>query len=383
MKALGDASSTVAQGDVSAVAAVAAGAPPPFPHALAATLDTPVPVVDLDIAERNIARLQAVCARAGVGNRPHMKTHKSPAMAARQMAAGAVGLTCQKLGEAEAMADAGVRDLLISYNVLGAPKHARLRALAARTGLTLSCDNATVADGYAEALSGLPHGTAVLVECDTGRHRCGVTTPAAAAELAAHVARLPGLSFAGVLLYPPDGDLQGSIDFLAGLRALCNARGLPLARVCSGGTPNARRIGALGETEYRAGTYVYNDRQMVRQGAATLADCALFVYATVVSHPEPGRVMLDAGSKTLSSDLVGFTDHGLLVDYPEARIAKLAEEHGFVDVTRCARAPAIGEVVRILPNHVCPVSNLFDRLPCARGDVPAGHLDIAARGKVC
>ena len=107
------------QPDAAGAAVAAEGALPPFPHALAAALDTPVPVVDLDIAERNIARLQAVCARAGVGNRPHMKTHKSPAMALRQMAAGAVGLTCQKLGEAEAMADAGVRDLILVQVVQG------------------------------------------------------------------------------------------------------------------------------------------------------------------------------------------------------------------------------------------------------------------------
>jgi D-serine deaminase-like pyridoxal phosphate-dependent protein len=138
----------------------------------------------------------------------------------------------------------------------------------------------------------------------------------------------------------------------------------------------------LGETEYRAGTYLYNDRQMVKVGAATLADCALFVYSTVVSHPEPGRVIVDAGSKTLSSDLLSFQDHGLLVDYPQARLTKFAEEHGFVDVSNCPRIPHVGEVVRILPNHVCPVSNLFDTVLTARGEELAGRMTISARGKV-
>jgi D-serine deaminase-like pyridoxal phosphate-dependent protein len=354
----------------------------PFPHAFAATLDTPAPVVDLDIVERNIARLQAACERAGVGNRPHMKTHKARDIARLQLQAGAIGLTCQKLGEAEAMADAGATDLLISYNVLGAAKHARLRALARRVKLAVCCDNSTVADGYAQAMAGAADVLSVFVECDTGRHRCGVPSPQAAADLARHVADLPGLRFDGVLLYPPDGDLVASIDFLAELRKACAGHGLIVRTVCSGGTPNWGRIGSLGENEYRAGTYVYNDRQMVRLGAASLEDCALFVYATVVSHPEPDRVMIDAGSKTLTSDLMGFGDHGLLVDYPEARLHKLAEEHGFVDVSACAHAPGIGEVVRVLPNHACPVSNLFDEVLTMRGDRGAGRMSITARGRV-
>lgn len=354
----------------------------PFLHALAAGLDTPAAVVDMDVVDRNIARMQAACTRAGVGNRPHIKTHKSPEIARAQLEAGAIGLTCQKLGEAEAMADAGALDILISYNVLGSAKHARLRALAGRVKLTVCCDSRVVADGYALAMSGHPLALPVLVECDTGRHRCGVTTPAAGVELARYVAAQRGLRFDGVLMYPPEGDLQISIDFLAELRAGCEQHGLVLNTVCSGGTPNWQRIGALGEDQYRAGTYVYNDRQMVRMGAATLVDCALLIYSTVVSRPEAGRMMLDAGSKTLTSDLAGFQDYGLLIDYPEASIYKLAEEHGFVDVSRCARVPEVGDVVRVLPNHVCPVSNLCDSVQTVRGGGLAGRLKISARGRV-
>jgi D-serine deaminase-like pyridoxal phosphate-dependent protein len=231
-------------------------------------------------------------------------------------------------------------------------------------------------------MAGAPQPLSVLIECDTGRHRCGLTTPEAVVELARHVAVQPGLRFSGVLLYPPDGELQASLDFLAQVRHGCARHRLELSTVSSGGTPNWQRVGALGETEYRAGTYVYNDRHMVSVGAATLADCALLVYATVVSHPEPGRVMLDAGSKTLTSDLMGFNDHGQLLDYPDARLYKLAEEHGFVDVSGCARVPGVGEVVRILPNHACPVSNLFDRLLCTRAGAPVTHITVAARGQV-
>ncbi len=357
----------------------------PFDASLAATLDTPVVVIDLDVAQRNIDRLQAACVAAGVGNRPHIKTHKSPVLARRQLAAGAIGITCQKLGEAEAMADAGATDILISYNVVGAPKHARLAALAERVDLTVCCDNVVAADGYATAMQRAKPGAAplaVLVECDTGRHRCGVTTPEAAVALARHVASLPGLRFDGLLLYPPEGDLQSTQAFLDEYRRGCERAGLAPGKVCTGGTPNSLKLGALGEHEYRAGTYVYNDRQMIAAGAATIDDCALLVYATVVSVPEKGRVMVDAGSKTLTSDLSGFKDHGILVDYPGSRIAKLAEEHGFVDVYRCASVPVVGEVVRILPNHACPVSNLCDSVLGVHPDGRTERLEIAARGRV-
>jgi D-serine deaminase-like pyridoxal phosphate-dependent protein len=348
--------------------AAASGSP-----AFLQTLDTPVALVDLDVVERNIARLQQACEQAGVRNRPHIKTHKSVQVARLQLAAG----------EAEVMAAAGIEDILISYNVAGAAKHARLRALAARCRLTLSCDSAAVAEGYARALDGLrAPPVRVLVECDTGRQRCGVCEPGTAAALAHHIARLPGLRFDGLLLYPPEGDLAPTLAFVDATRAACAARGLALRTLSSGGTPNRARIGQLGETEYRAGTYVYNDRQMVRMGAATPEDCALHVIATVVSRPAPGRAMIDAGSKILSSDLSGFTDFGVLPDHPQARLYKLAEEHGFVDVSACVDPPAVGDIVRVLPNHACVVSNLLDRVWCTRAGVAAGHIEVDARGRV-
>jgi D-serine deaminase-like pyridoxal phosphate-dependent protein len=344
-------------------------------------LDTPAVIVDLDIAERNIARLQQACDENGIANWPHIKTHKSVELARLQLRHGAAGITCQKLGEAEIMAEAGFGDILISYNVLGAPKLARLARLARRTRLTLSCDSAPVADGLSDAAERAGAELEVLVECDTGRHRCGVPDPRAAAALAGHIARLPGLRFSGLLLYPPNDDLGHTAAFVRETKALCVAQGLEVRRVSSGGTPNVRRLGALGETEYRAGTYVYNDRQMVTLAAAALDDCALFVHTTVVSHPEPDRVIIDAGSKTLTSDLMGLSGFGSLVDYPEARIHQLAEEHGFVDISACSLKPELGEVVRVLPNHACPVSNLFDTIATIRNGEPAGVLKIDARGR--
>ncbi|WP_246188694.1 alanine racemase [Nitratireductor arenosus] len=343
---------------------------------------TPMPVVEMATVERNITRLQRACDAAGVANRPHIKTHKSIAMARLQLAAGAVGLTCQKLGEAEVMADAGFDDILISYNILGSAKLKRLSALAARVKLAVSCDNVPVADGLSGAMADADAPLAVLVECDTGRNRCGVVDPAVAADLAGRIAALPGLRFAGLLVYPPNGPPAATRAFVDEVRRLCAARDLTVETVSAGGTPNIERIGEAGETEYRSGTSIYNDRQMVELGAAAPEDCAVFVHATVVSRPAPGRAMIDAGSKALTSDLAGFKHFGLLVDYPCARLYQLAEEHGFVDLADCPASPEVGEVVRILPNHVCPVSNLFDRIALVRDGRGAGMLTIDARGKV-
>ncbi|HEY4985971.1 MAG TPA: alanine racemase, partial [Bradyrhizobium sp.] len=165
---------------------------------------TPAAVIDLDRVERNIARIQAACNAAGVANRPHIKTHKSPMLARRQIQAGAKGITCQKLGEAEVMADAGIDDILISYNLIGEEKMARLAALQARANMTVAADNAVVIDGLARAaaISGRP--LSVVVECDTGRKRAGVETPAEAIALARQIAASKGLRFAGFMLYPTE-----------------------------------------------------------------------------------------------------------------------------------------------------------------------------------
>jgi len=325
--------------------------------------DTPIPIVD-------------------VANWPHVKTHKSVEMMRRQRAAGAAGITCQKIGEAEVMADAGATDILISYNILGVGKLTRLRALAERIRLTVVCDNEVVAGGLSMAFAGAAKPLEVLIEIDSGRGRCGVVEPGAAADLALHVASLPGLTCAGLMAYPPEGPMDHTRAFIAAVVERCAAQGLPLPRISSGGTPNLRRIAEVGATEYRSGTAIYNDRQMIAAGAATLDDCALFVHATVVSHPAPGRIILDAGSKSLTSDIMGLDGYGLLADYPQAHLYKLAEEHGFVDVSACGTAPAIGEVVRILPNHVCPVVNLFDRVLCRDANGQLAPLVVSARGRV-
>ena len=365
-----------------------ASAPDPAAEALkrriAEEIGTPALVVDLDVVERNIARTQALCDAAGVANRPHIKTHKSPMLARMQVAAGARGITCQKIGEAEVMANAGIDDILISYNLIGEEKMARLGALQTKASMTVAADNSTVIAGLpqAAAVSGRP--LSVVVECDTGRKRAGVETPAEAVALAREIAASKGLVFAGFMLYPTETGWAEAQKFYDEALAGVRAHGLDATIVSTGGTPNLKNVGKLkGATEHRPGTYIYNDRMQVAAGVATWDDCALNIYSTVVSRAAPDRGILDAGSKTLTSDTGGGLDgHGLILEHPEAKIARFAEEHGFLDLTRSNTRPNVGDVVRIVPNHVCVVVNMMDEVVMVRGEEIVGTLAVAARGKL-
>src|SRR5262245_29387471 len=270
---------------------------------------TPAVVIDLDRVEANIARVQRLCDAKGVANRPHIKTHKSPTLAKLQVAAGARGITCQKLGEAEVMVDGGLGDILISYNLLGEEKMDRLGRLLGRASITVAADNPTVIEGLPRAaeIAGRPLG--VVIECDTGRKRAGVETAREAIELARLIKERPGLSFEGFLFYPTETSWPETQRFhdqaMQGVRVL----GLEPRIVSTGGTPNLVNVGKLeGATEHRAGTYIFNDRMMLACGAAQPEDCALSVYATVVSRAAPERGILDAGSKTLTADTGALND---------------------------------------------------------------------------
>jgi D-serine deaminase-like pyridoxal phosphate-dependent protein len=341
-------------------------------------LDTPVAVVDLDRLEANIARLQAYLSQHGIANRPHIKTHKIPQIAHMQLAAGAAGITCQKIGEAEVMADAGLDDIFIPYNILGAAKLERLAALARRARLSVTADSEAVVGGLSAAMAAAGLELPVLVECDTGLGRCGVQSPRAAAELALLIARSPGLRFGGLMTYPTGA---GTGPFMHEAARLIRARGLEVERVSGGGTPRMWQAHEHPEvTEHRAGTYVYGDRYILASGAMAPEQCALTVLATVVSRPTAERGILDSGSKTLSSDLLGLEGYGALLEYPEAKVVGLSEEHGTVEFGACARRPEVGERVTAIPNHCCVVSNLFDEIVGVRGGEVEVVWPVAARG---
>ena len=355
----------------------------PLAAKIAKEYGTPCAVIDLDRVERNIARIQAACDAAGVANRPHIKTHKNPTLAQLQVKAGAKGITCQKIGEAEVMADAGIDNILISYNLLGDEKMARLGALQGKANVTVAADNSVVVGDLPKAAAASGRPLSVVVECDTGRKRAGVETPAEAIALAREIAASKGLQFAGFMLYPTETGWTDAQKFYDEALAGVRAHGLDASIVSTGGTPNLKNLGKLkGGTEHRFGTYIYNDRMQVAAGVATWDDCALHIYSTVVSRAGPERGILDAGSKTLTTDTGGLEGHGLILEHPEAKIARFAEEHGFLDLSRSNTRPGVGDVVRIVPNHVCVVVNMMDEVVMVRGEEIIGTLPVAARGKL-
>jgi D-serine deaminase-like pyridoxal phosphate-dependent protein len=350
---------------------------------LVSELDTPAVTVDLDIVEANVRRAQDLLASHGVDNRPHIKTHKIPALAKMQMEAGAVGITCQKLGEVEVFADAGAADdILLTYNVLGEAKTERLANLIKRLKrMSVVLDNETVARGLSQA--GVRHDVDIrfLIECDTGYGRNGVQSPQAALDLAREVMRMPRMQFEGLMTFPTAK--PETRHYLERALQLLKGAGIPVPVVSGGGSPS---IGSVGEfpmlTEYRAGTYIYNDVMQVTTGAVTWDDCAMKVRTTVVSRPTDDRAILDAGSKVLTHDQYYAKGYGRIVEYPDAQIAGFSEEHGNVDLAASARKPKIGEVVSVIPNHCCVVTNMVDEIYGVRGGKVEVVWPVAARGKV-
>ncbi len=343
-------------------------------------LETPVAIVDLDRLEANIKRFQQYLDQHHIANRPHIKTHKIPAIAHIQLQSGAISITCQKLGEAEVMVDSGIQDIFIPYNIIGSKKLERLAALAKRAHISVTADSEFTVNGLSAIATKADLELSVLIEFDTGAQRCGVQTPQQAADLAVYIQRQPHLKFGGLMTYPAN---EHTDSFVRQVKDTLAHEGMIVERVSVGGTAAMWQAHTHPEiTEYRAGMYIYGDRYTLKAGAITLDNCALKVITTVVSRPTPDRGILDGGSKTFSSDLLGLTGHGLILEYPEADIYALSEEHGHVDFSQCARKPSIGERVTVIPNHCCVVTNLFDQIVGVRGNTVEVIWDVAARGKL-
>ena len=343
-------------------------------------IDTPAIIVDLDIVERNLRKWQEYCDQYGIANRPHIKTHKLVELTRRQLELGAVGITCQKIGEAEVMAEVA-DDILITYNIVGRAKLQRLVNLARKVRLSVTADHPSVVKGLSEAMRNETQPLSVLVECDTGFGRCGVQAPTQALDLARQIADSPGLQFGGLMTYPTS--IPQGTDFMSEAVRLIQQAGLPVPVVSGGGTPQmweAHKAKIF--NEHRAGTYVYNDRHTVETKAARPDDCALRVLATVASRPTPHRAILDAGSKALSSDLFGLSGYGMVLGYPQVNIVRLSEEHGVAESADGPLNWEIGQRVEIIPNHVCPVSNLFDQVHVIRQDRVETIWNVAARGRL-
>lgn len=343
-------------------------------------VDTPALLIDLDRVEANLARAQAYADSHGLALRPHIKTHRLPRFALAQVALGAKGITCQKLGEAEVMAEAGLDDILVTYNILGASKLDRLAALHDRIRIGVVADNATVLDGYAARFTDAARPLEVMVECDTGAKRNGVQTAEEALDLARRIDAASGLMFRGLMTYPPKGGNVGG--WLTRAKAMIEAAGIAVPEVSSGGSPDLYRAHEVhGVTEHRPGTYIYSDRMQVGFGLGSLDDCALTVLATVASRPTPARAVLDAGSKALAADRAAAPGYGHVVGQPGALVEALSEEHAVVDISECPHFPPIGAKVQVIPNHACVVTNLFDTAHLTRTGAVVEVVAIAARGR--
>ena len=363
------------------------------PTMLVSRVATPAPLVDLDRLERNLDRVAAYTARHGLALRPHVKTHKAPAVAKQQLARGAVGLACATPRELEVMRDV-TSDLLLAYPPVGAARLDRLMQLSPGTLLTVAVDSAAALEGLAAAAAQADRMVRVYVELDLGLHRVGAPTPTDAVAVATLLHTLSPLEYAGVCFYPghlreplASGDpaLLELSQRLDGFLLALDDAGLTPPVVSGGSTPTIWHTHELSRvTEIRPGTYAYNDRTTAASGACSWEDCALTVLATVVSTAVPGQAVLDAGTKALGREPVrgaGDEGYGQLLEQPEVIVTKLWEEHGVIDLSHSDWRPEIGQQVRIVPNHACIVTHLFDIAYGVRGEAVETSWPIAARGR--
>jgi len=359
-----------------------------------ADLETPVPIVDLDRLARNLDRAATYATTHGLALRPHIKTHKSPRVAAQQIERGAVGVTCATPYEAEVMSSV-CDNILVAYPPVGAKRAARLAAIDPRVKLTVALDSLQAIEDLAHAARAANRPISVYVEMDLGMHRVGVPAVDQAIALAKAVRDRPPLEFAGIAFYPghvrePVGQQDAKLEELnAALGNAINSfdqAGLHPRIVSGGSTPtlwNTHEIS--GVTEFRPGTYVYNDRTTAAIGACEWDDCALTVLATVVSTAVPGQAVIDAGTKALGREPMRGTDtadgFGCILGHQDVVVKSMSEEHGMLDLSKSSWRPQVGEKVRVIPNHVCIVVHLNDVIAGVRGDVMETSWPVAARGR--
>ncbi len=356
-------------------------------------LDTPALVVDLDLLERNIARMAEIARDGGKSLRPHTKTHKTPEIAQLQVDSGASGLTVAKLGEAEVYAERGFTDIFIANEIVGAPKIERLVALAERCRVIVGVDSKEVARPISEAARARGLRVPVRIEIDTGLGRAGVRNQADAVELGKRISESAGLELEGIFThegyaYKVDetarpGLCAGWAKDMQGLREDLESVGLPIQSVSVGSTPTAPIMARQkGITELRPGVYVFGDVMQTGMGMK-LADCALSVLATVVSRPDSATAIVDAGTKALSGDRAAEgSKHGTVIGHEDVSFDWSSEEHGHLDISQSRWQAAVGEKLRTIPYHACATVNMHDEIYAVRGETVEAVWKVAARGKL-
>lgn len=342
-------------------------------------LDTPALCIDLDVLEKNIDDLQSACNRLEIPLRVHTKTHKTPAIARKQIAAGAIGIVSQKLGEAEAMAAGGIEDILIPYNIVGKAKLARLTSLvlSGQSTITVAADSSATVIGLSQAAAAAGCTISVIVEMDTGGGRVGTQSPTDTLALAQEIDRLPGLDFTGVMTYPSS---ERARPFLDEVRDLTSKAGLPMHMLSGGGTGSEKISKSLGCSETRIGSYAYEG--MTRVGKREDLDpsrCPLRMVVTVVSTTKPGQAVVDAGMKAFTS--YPPMPHGYCLEHPEIFFKGMSVEHGHLDIAASGHKFTVGETLSFIPLHGGMTTNLHDRLFAIRNDEVVEEWKVAGRGR--
>ena len=357
-------------------------------------LDTPALFVDIDIMMADIREMHAHLKKHHIKCRPHIKTHKVPALAHIQIREGAEGITCQKLGEAEVMVNAGIDDIFVAYNIIGKQKLERLSRLAKQAKIAVVADSEFVAKNLSIAMKTANSSLKVFVECDIAKLRSGVRTPVQAAQLAKKINDLPGIEYEGMMQfkggYPDIEFVKQTGSFFEEAVDLLNKGGIETRTISSGGTVYAwtgwpkysSHLKMVNEC--RPGAYIFYDRIKVAEGITSLEKCSSRILATVISKPTNSRAILDAGSKSFGvrrhyrggEDLGSY---GHIINCPDAVLSSLFEEHGIVD--NCPSRIKIGDKLTIIPNYIMDNINIHDTLYGIRKDTVEVIWPISARGR--
>lgn len=360
------------------------------------SVDTPQLIVSEEILQRNIAEMAAFAKSIKVQLRPHIKTHKSIEIARLQIAAGAVGITCAKVGEAEVMINqAGIDDVLLAYPIVGAKKYDRIVALMEKARIAVAVDSETAIETISQAMVRHERKIDIYLEVNTGQNRSGVMWGDEAVRFAQEIDRHPNLRLSGIVTHeghvasfdPSEISRQAIAagEKMVQTAEMIRAQGIELPTVSVGSTPAARMTPTVpGITEMRPGTYVFNDCSLFRFGDTWgVEDCAARFVATVVSRAADDRCVIDAGSKTLALDgNAGHKGHGYIVGHPDVIISKLSEEHGVCELPAGEEGFQVGDTVEVIPNHICPTVNLMDEMAIVRDGEVVDHWKVAARGMV-
>ena len=366
---------------------------PARPGDAVATIETPALVVDLDPFERNLELMANAVRGSGLALRPHAKSHKCPDIARQQVAHGAIGICCQKVDEAVAFVEAGIRDVLVSNEIVVPAKLARLAKLARVATIGVLADDLGVVAAISAAATGEGVVLDVLVEIDVGAHRCGVLPGAAAVELARAIAASPGLRLRGLHAYQgaaqhlrTPAERRAAIGTAAALardtRDAIVAAGLPCPTVTGAGTGTWQlERDSRVYTELQPGSYIFMDADYRRNALAAddhAFEQSLYVTATVMSVPVPERAIVDAGLKAFAFDSGPPLVHAVQgLEYVGA-----SDEHGVLRVDPGAARPAVGEQVWLIPGHCDPTVNLYDWIVGVRSDRVECVWPVAARGAI-